>query len=210
MPQPSISIEATFVPEAWIDDYATEVDGRLVFDVTGKILAMSVQEIHKLQDNQKETDALAKEYSDKHDGPFRVEVCDNICSFFEVDALEDITEEMLQYQRTLHEPLYLEALIIAQKRANMPEWANGKTETAYDVGARLFTIDGSEIGNAIVVSAGEEGGEVLVDIVTDDGILITYPKQALSDLFYYPLFTMDVEKSSGVRLRKLATSSPKP
>jgi hypothetical protein len=34
-------IMAVFVPEAWIGDHAIEIDGRLEFDVTARILAMS-------------------------------------------------------------------------------------------------------------------------------------------------------------------------
>jgi hypothetical protein len=51
-------IIAIFVPEAWINDYPVEIDGRVEFDVTEKILAMTEEERAELRDDQYESDDL--------------------------------------------------------------------------------------------------------------------------------------------------------
>jgi hypothetical protein len=80
-------IVAVFVPEAWIRDHATEVDGRVEFDVTQKILAMSEQEREQLRDNDYNTDDLVpEEIGADHCGPFRVEVKQAIEDYFAAAA----------------------------------------------------------------------------------------------------------------------------
>jgi hypothetical protein len=76
-------IMATFVPEAWIRDHAVEIDGRLEFDVTERILAMSEKERNELRDDDYNTDGLAsEEIRGSHTGPFRVEVEKAIEDYF--------------------------------------------------------------------------------------------------------------------------------
>ncbi len=68
-------IMATFVPEAWVKDHAIEVDGRIDFDATDEILAMSEEERAELRDDSYASDRLVPaELLDRHQGPFRVEV----------------------------------------------------------------------------------------------------------------------------------------
>jgi hypothetical protein len=79
-------IVAVFVPEAWIKDHAVEVDGRVEFDVTQKILAMSEEERKQLRDNDYNTDDLVpEEIGEDHRGPFRVEVKEAIENYFAGD-----------------------------------------------------------------------------------------------------------------------------
>jgi hypothetical protein len=84
---------ATFVPEAWIRDYAVEIDGRLEFDVTERILAMSEEERNQLRDDDYNSDVLAsEEIRGSHTGPFRVEVEQAIEDYFSSDDDPTATE----------------------------------------------------------------------------------------------------------------------
>jgi hypothetical protein len=77
---------ATFAPEVWIRDCAVEIDGRLEFDVTETILAMSEGERNQLRDDDYNTDDLAtEEVRGSHTGPFRVEVQQAIEDYFSSD-----------------------------------------------------------------------------------------------------------------------------
>lgn len=71
-------IDAVFVPEAWTNDYAVEIDGRRTEDVTKKILAMNLGDLHILEDNDDTSDGLVGTMD--HTGPFRIEVTDSISS----------------------------------------------------------------------------------------------------------------------------------
>lgn len=76
-------ILAVFIPEAWIGDNAVEIDGRVEFDVTDKILAMSEEERAELHDDDYPSDDLVPdEIRDAHSGPFRVEVEQAINDYF--------------------------------------------------------------------------------------------------------------------------------
>ena len=76
-------IMAVFIPEAWIGDHAVEIDGRLEYDVTEKILAMSEEDRNLLRDDSYNTDELASEdLRTSHTGPFRVEVEQAIVDYF--------------------------------------------------------------------------------------------------------------------------------
>jgi hypothetical protein len=86
-------IMATFVPEAWIRDYAVEIDGRFEFDVTERILAMSEEERNRLRDDDYNTDDLASdEIRASHTGPFRVEVQQAIEDYFSGDDEPSTTQ----------------------------------------------------------------------------------------------------------------------
>jgi hypothetical protein len=43
-------IVAMFQPQAWINDYATDIDGQEDVDVTESVLALSLDRLHALQD----------------------------------------------------------------------------------------------------------------------------------------------------------------
>ncbi len=79
-------IIAVFIPEAWIGDNAIEVDGRVQFDVTDKVLAMSEEQRAELQDDDYPSDDLVPdEIRDAHTGPFRVEIEQAIEDYFSND-----------------------------------------------------------------------------------------------------------------------------
>ena len=81
-------ILARFVPQAWVNDYALDIDGAYDFDVTAQVLAMPKDQALAIEDASYEADDLWHENaaSDErpHTGPFRVEVQDAIASYFEV------------------------------------------------------------------------------------------------------------------------------
>lgn len=97
-PVPSASrIIALLIREAWVNDNAVEIDdGKSQHDVTSTILAMSASDIRALDDSSDTTDDLV---THDHTGPFRVDVCDSVCKFFGVDAIDEVTDAMLQTAR---------------------------------------------------------------------------------------------------------------
>ncbi len=83
-------IMAVFVPESWVNDHAIEIDGRVEFDVTDRILALRAEERDAIRDNRDTSDRLVpSEIAECHHGPFRVEVRDAIDAYFEeIEASE--------------------------------------------------------------------------------------------------------------------------
>ena len=81
---------ARFIPEAWIDGYATQIDGAVEFDVTEQVLAMSEAERATLRDDSLASDNLVPDsILSNHNGPFRVELQQAIEDYFADDtALE--------------------------------------------------------------------------------------------------------------------------
>ena len=82
-------IKAVFVPQAWVDDYAIEVDaeGETVFDVTYLVLAMGKEKALGIEDGRDSSDALiyaetAPQWIREWGGPFRVEVASDIKDYF--------------------------------------------------------------------------------------------------------------------------------
>lgn len=66
---------ATFRPQAWVNDYAIDIDGRVEFDATEKFLSLPLDTIRDFAENNFDSDRLAEdlpEYADHH-GPFEVD-----------------------------------------------------------------------------------------------------------------------------------------
>ena len=104
-------IDAVFVPEAWTNDYAVEIDGRRTEDVTKKILAMNLGDLHILEDNDDTSDGLVGTMD--HTGPFRIEVTDSICEYFGVEDMKAITHKMVQDARQAEK-------VVAPEPSQMP------------------------------------------------------------------------------------------
>ena len=70
--------------QAWINDYAVDVDDGVVeFDCTEQVLQMGREAALKIRDDKNESDDLVpSEILDRHNGPFRVEVESAIRKFF--------------------------------------------------------------------------------------------------------------------------------
>jgi hypothetical protein len=84
---PEKRVIAKFHPQAWINDYAVDIDdGACDFDVTDQIVAMGKEAAMKIKDDSYEADNLwhnspASE-GNPHHGPFRIEVEVAILEFF--------------------------------------------------------------------------------------------------------------------------------
>jgi hypothetical protein len=82
-------IIARFHPQAWVDDYAVEVDpeGPLEWDVTQDILRMGKAKAMDIQDERESSDALqdvptAPEWVRTWAGPFWVEVEESVREYY--------------------------------------------------------------------------------------------------------------------------------
>jgi hypothetical protein len=81
---PGKRIIARYVPQAWVNGYAMDIDGEAIFDVTETILAMPESERAALRDESLAADHLVPEHILRnHNGPFRVEIEDAVEEYFE-------------------------------------------------------------------------------------------------------------------------------
>lgn len=71
-------------PQAWINDYAVDVDdGTVEFDCTDQIVQMGKEAALQIRDDRYESDDLVpSEILDRHNGPLRVEVESAIQVYF--------------------------------------------------------------------------------------------------------------------------------
>lgn len=67
---------ATFRPQAWINDYAVDIDGSVRFDATEPFLSLPLARIRAFQQNNYDSDYLsdALPQRNEHSGPFEVDV----------------------------------------------------------------------------------------------------------------------------------------
>ncbi len=67
---------ATFQPQAWVNDFAVDIDGACEFDITAEVEKMGKEASLKLKDDDYPTDNLAIEAGVRgdHSGPFVVRV----------------------------------------------------------------------------------------------------------------------------------------
>ena len=104
-------IMAFYQPQAWINDYAVEVDGACEFDCTDQILKMSADEVNDLiaegDDSYATDDLLTDRVRRGHNGPFYISVVDKIQDFFNnnvssISTNDVVTEKMLKEKRKLY------------------------------------------------------------------------------------------------------------
>lgn len=96
LPDPAVRrIIATFIPQAWVNDYAVTVDpqGATTFDVTETILRIGEARARALRDDQHETDELrthaaAPQWVRDWHGPFAVNVEQSIAAYFDATATD--------------------------------------------------------------------------------------------------------------------------
>ena len=94
---------ATFRPQAWQNGYAVDVDGKVEFDATGKLLTLSLDEIREFKENDYDSDNLADDLPERqdHDGPFEVDT--DLDGWMEQNGIEDhstMTQEQLNRLRS--------------------------------------------------------------------------------------------------------------
>ena len=75
---------ALWIPEAWVNDYAVEIDGAKRFDITDIVIAMGKKASLALKDDDYLSDELALNHGVglDHSGPFQVVVEDAIKEFW--------------------------------------------------------------------------------------------------------------------------------
>lgn len=77
-------LSAWFQPQAWIDDYAVNIDGGRAFDAAKAVLQLRLIEITKLRDDSYASDDLLPRcILDRHNGPFYVAIEGRIEDFFD-------------------------------------------------------------------------------------------------------------------------------
>jgi len=122
-------IKATFRPQAWINDYATDTGENVQFDITEKFLSLSLQKIKDFKFNNYDSDYMADDLPERqaHNGPFEVDMEMAVETFFEAHGIPEwrnLTEEQLVLLRetygvevnTVKERLeYLRGEILAER-----------------------------------------------------------------------------------------------
>jgi hypothetical protein len=80
---------ATFVPEAWVNDQAIEIDGKYEFEITDQVLRLGREASLAIRDNRDSSDALWESRQSErhgetiHSGPFHVKCEEAIRAFWE-------------------------------------------------------------------------------------------------------------------------------
>jgi len=97
-------ILATLQPEGWtdgapLDTPAVPLGWTRDVDVTGEVLAMSLEGIHALVDNDASTDDLIDPAEYGHTGPHHVRVVASVKAFFGVESLAQISQDQLRDAR---------------------------------------------------------------------------------------------------------------
>ena len=79
------TITATFHPQAWIDDYAVEVDpeGETEFDATERVLELLTMTLADDEYRSDEIRAAGPDWVKEWNGPFYIEVCKEVEAYFE-------------------------------------------------------------------------------------------------------------------------------
>jgi len=101
-------IMATFRPQAWINDYATDTGENVQFDVTEKFLSLSLKELVHFKFNNYDSDYMADDLPERqaHNGPFEVDMEPEVEDFFEAHGILEwgnLTEDQLQDLRDQYE-----------------------------------------------------------------------------------------------------------
>ncbi|KKI36161.1 hypothetical protein VI03_25700 [Burkholderia vietnamiensis] len=136
---PKKRIMAVFQPQAWVNDHAMDIDHRTDVDVTDKVLSLPLDTIHRLADDDYDTDDLVDLQALGHNGPFYVEVSKQVCEFFGVAELSDVTEDMLASARqaTVKAPQYQDEEVIGfDKDGCVMQW-DGERGLSYNSGESL-------------------------------------------------------------------------
>ena len=98
-------IKGTFSKQVWggrKGDVAMEF-GKEEFDPTDEVLLMNLEQLHRLEDYDDTSDDLGLKFIE-WDGPFGVSVVHSICDFFGVEALNQITQEAIDFAREQIKP----------------------------------------------------------------------------------------------------------
>lgn len=93
---PGRRLFATFIPEAWINDNAVEIDGRRQIDVTDAYLALDVADRANVESRSSAGDDLITDaHRAGHSGPFSVEFAESALEAFHVPLGDSVVEYTL-------------------------------------------------------------------------------------------------------------------
>ena len=97
------AIMAKFVPQAIVNGGKDiiDIDGARNIDVTDKVLGMRITELTFLDDDQQESDWLVNPAEFGHSGPFRVEIVEAVKTFFGVEDLSEIDDDVFEEARAV-------------------------------------------------------------------------------------------------------------
>ncbi|ANJ76534.1 hypothetical protein PQH03_28370 [Ralstonia insidiosa] len=148
-------IEAFFQPQAWINDYATDIDEGYGIDVTQKVLSLQLTQIHELQDCRDSTDALVDAVKLGHNGPYTVAVVSSVLEFFGVRSLGEIDQDQLDAARTAAMWSALQDRIPSAllKRKVLSDWGSMVGLTLHD-GYRFLVASHAKAKRVIAVVDG--------------------------------------------------------
>lgn len=95
---------AVFRPQAWIKDWATDIDGRVEFDATETFLRLPLPEIRRFREHHYSSDALAEDLPARreHSGPFEVDASPQQWLRRQGLDIEVLTDSQLQRLRRDH------------------------------------------------------------------------------------------------------------
>lgn len=100
-------ILARFQPQAWVEGSAVDVEGARDVDVTDKILGFAEADSNWLRDLEDASDAsddlIGSPRTQGHDGPFTVSVVQAAARAFGVNALDEVTQDMVRERREARE-----------------------------------------------------------------------------------------------------------
>lgn len=97
--QPPEPLMVNFHPLTWIAGNAQPAGAPEPVDVTDHVLAMPAAEIAQLRDGSAAADALVDAEGRGHWGPHTVTCELNVCSFFGVNSLDEITQKCVDEKR---------------------------------------------------------------------------------------------------------------
>jgi hypothetical protein len=71
-----LRLMATFRPQAWINNYAVDIDGAVTFDATDALLTLDLEGVRTFREHSEQSDRLADDLPARqvHSGPFEVDV----------------------------------------------------------------------------------------------------------------------------------------
>ncbi|WP_321967186.1 hypothetical protein [Burkholderia cepacia] len=96
-----VRILAVLQPQTCLNDLAVDIGDSTEIDVTDKVLALPLEDILHLENDDYDSDELVCGQLGEHAGPFRVEVVEQVRAYFGVRDLMEITPSLLDAVRRL-------------------------------------------------------------------------------------------------------------
>lgn len=92
-------LKVRFCPQDWVGGVATATSAPELVDVTDQVLQMRAEEIAALRDGRPEASALIDPVARGHFGPYSVLCEADICVFFRINNITELTQEVLDTRR---------------------------------------------------------------------------------------------------------------